>query len=266
MKIKPIPGHQLLELMQNRTYKACIENVVLDLEDANERVTNILEAASGRRNHNLSTILQIRDILYDRLFGVPGLLNALMIVVPHTHWVGNKPIIYRFDQSNDRYIIGHHDVHLSEVYSPCSFIFTAFGPMPYEWFDSTISNFEKKDLNACFAIIESINREFIVQRWPFAINLNFRFKSDIKDYPVSTIELPIKNYGDPFYGFASIEKETNKKEVSGDVQQVAWHAISDKLFDLNEDELILLNRIRKYYSDLNESDKELCLEKLELLQ
>jgi hypothetical protein len=261
MTLQPMSGGEMLALINTPDYKRKTRSFVTDVSKSMETIKNFFNGVPDESGRSIDAITKMRDLIWTSCNNNRELCNSFMIVAPHTHWKADKPIIYSFDDPNDRYIIGHHDVSVREVYYPCSFIFSDTGPIPYEWFDKTINNFHLSVLNTCYGIIESINKKLLSYRWPFGITIDFRFKNDITDPSVSTIEIPILNETDRFFGFSYIIIDKQEKYFHNDelieIEQVAWHPMSDKSLNLKKHELNTLNRIRKLFSQLNEDEKKL---------
>ncbi|MBL0237898.1 MAG: hypothetical protein IPQ02_15135 [Saprospiraceae bacterium] len=175
-----------------------------------------------------SGIVDIRDNLF-QISEHKEFANAFAIVASHTHWIDRKPIIYHYLKQENKYIIGTHSIHPDEIYYPVTFAFHDNFPLAFEWCESKLIN--ENELNVAIDIVIILNKSIFEKKYPLGIAIDFRFKSTLFEKSLPTIELPIDERRNKFFGYSEIitlEKyETNQQGEM--TEQVAWQPFSDLL-------------------------------------
>jgi hypothetical protein len=190
---------------------------------------------------NIEGIVAIRDKLF-ALTEDTRYPHALMIAAPHTHWSFDTPIVIRM--SGDDYAIGPCSPRPTERYVPVSFVFSADGPLAFEWVDESIP-LDQDEISDICDVIRRLNVEVHAYNWPLGISLNFRFKPLFSDRIVATVEFPIDDYNDDVPALiVPIERYPGPPIPPGEAQ-VAWHAYSDFAYGLDDDGVRLLRELRK---------------------
>jgi hypothetical protein len=198
---------------------------------------------------NVSEIVMLRDLIHG-IVTKEKHLNALALVACHTHWKRMKPIVYIYDVIADSYIIGLHKLNKDVSYYPVSFVYNNGKLLPYEWIaDIAVSN--KNEFQTVYGYLyqlESRLKYFKVNLDSIGLSIDFRFKKSIFSKSKPTMEDPIDDITSEFYGFSKITtlQKAKKENRINNAQQVAWHAFSDKMLELNAEELVVLNKYREF--------------------
>lgn len=249
MKLDAISGSSLMELSKSPDFQLLLRTqIAKNPEIALQQISSIygsLPEISGSLNRG---IVYIRDLLYERLgsLNIPAFFAAFAIVAPHTHWESDELITYFFDKSNSRYVIGPHEIKIQNTYYPVSFCFLDNVTIPYEWVSAELINSEH--LPQLYNVIDQLALQIAKNAPGFGLSLDFRFKANVIDPSVNTVELPIDDDNDDFDGFSEIIKEDlHLTQLDGEgLEQVAWGAQSDLALNLTAVELQLLYDVRNY--------------------
>ena len=249
----------MIELINQSDYINKIQSYQCEVNVALEKILKHYNVVPNEIGSNIDDISKIRDAIYDLNKDNAIMINCFSIIAPHTHWEKNNAIIYFYDKENSRYVIGHHLISYDTYYYPCSFVFSKNGPIPYEWIDSSSTFIQENDLLLCHKTIEKLNSLFRSKFIPLGVAIDFRFKHRLYETSIPTIEAPIANRDDKYWGFSYIYKdERNIEDISDpntQFQQVAWHSISDKVYNLESNETEILNQLRQEFSNLNYYEK-----------
>lgn len=172
--------------------------------------------------------------------------RAILIAAPHTHW-GNVTIVESYDPCNEVYMIGPSDA-FGEL-RPFSFVFSADGPIPFEFADESV-NISTEDLEELYGLISELNL-LIVREFgdglpiPLGVTINHRFKETVWGEQLFTSVEGPQDTGD---GRAivepMVESIVHPNPESPDRVQVAWPSLpSSALLDpdlSNEEAAVLL--------------------------
>jgi hypothetical protein len=127
---------------------------------------------------------------------------------------------------------------------PVSFVFSAEGPLAFEWADES-TGLEEAEISDVCEVIRRLNERVHSHHWPLGMSLNFRFKALFSDRKIATVEFPIDDYDDDVPALVvPIERYQGTPLALGEAQ-VAWHAHSDFAYGLDEDGVRLLREMRK---------------------
>jgi len=239
---EPISGADLLS-----AYAKCIDIISREISDnpliAVNKIIDKFQSIPTLSGNNIPGIIEIRDKLFE-ICKSKRIINAFSIVAAHTHWHDKMPIIYTYDLQKKEYIIGPHKIENEGIYYPVSFVFYNDFPLPYEW--CYLIPFKDAEYKKAYEIIVELNNSFHKYKYQLGISIDFRFKKSIFDKPIASVELPIIEKEDHFYGFSKYisYKSFSKNNLNITPEQVAWHPYSDSLLRLNRSELKLLNDLR----------------------
>jgi hypothetical protein len=251
-----INGNKLKNYFNDVKYKSIIfsSKVASDPTTALEKI----EAFYGQKptvdGSNIQHIKEIRDFVVQKVSDKKW-LRGLTIMAPHTHWDTLQPTIYNYQ--NDKYIIGPHKVLDQQLYTPVSFVFSIDGPIPYEWTDQSVL-IEKRDWNICYDLIYQVNDELKLYNIPLGLTIDFRFKNSLFEIGDSSLEVPIEELNNEFYGFSRIESghPILKKNNQMTTEQVSWHALSDLIYDFTSEELLLLEKLNSVISAIGDPEEK----------
>jgi hypothetical protein len=237
----PVTGRALGAAVENgylqRLFPALVAN---NPSAAKARIEQHFGCYPGLDGTNIDGIVAIRDTLF-ALTGDTRYAHALMIAAPHTHWSFDTPIVVR--KSGDDYAIGPCSPRSTERYAPVSFVFSADGPLAFEWVDESIGL--EEEISDIYDVIRRLNGRLHSYNWPLGISLNFRFKALFSDQEIATVEFPIDDYDDDVPALVvPIERYHGTRLADGEAQ-VAWHAYSDFAYGLDDDGVRLLREMRK---------------------
>ena len=258
---EPISGKTLLEIYPEYS-KLVYQSFVSDTPGiAIKRITNFFNQPPSINGNNIFGIVDIRDTLF-KVSKQKEFVNAFAIVASHTHWKDRKPITYHFLQEENRYIIGTHSINPAKTYYPVSFAFNDKFPLAFEWCESKLIN--ENELKVAAEIVIELNKSVAKKMYPIGIAIDFRFKSSLFEKPVPSIELPIDETKNEFYGYSEIITleyfEANQQ--GEETEQVAWQPFSDLMLGLDEDELEVLNNLRFLVSSEKNEDAVKIIDKL----
>jgi len=234
-------------------------------EAAVQRIAIANGVAPDRSGCNAPCIVHLRDklwdLLHDSTFGF-----ALAVTAPHTHWIGERPIIVSLCQSG--YRVGHLALHAQGLYTPISFLLTDAGPLPYEWADDSLE-LTDAELERVRPAIATLCEDPEVAGLPLGLTLNFRFKSLFSEEPVTTVEYEESHVPGETASESRIARLQDVPHAWADPAfgQVAWHAFSDREFHLTEGHANLLAALRMRLGSLrNPADADRILQQaLELV-
>lgn len=238
----PISGEALGAIIRDGYLQNLVPRLVATgPEVAVARLRDAFGAVPSRSGHDNPAIRAFREWLFDHTANGPA-KDALLIVAPHTHWDEGLPIVYRA-ASAARYVVGPTVLAPQAVYRPVSFVFSAEGPLPYEWADASIA-MPEAELESTWQAITAASQEFWREGWPLGLSINFRFKSRLfEDRPIDNVEREIA-------GDASHQSEIIRTDAGGspsaadDALQVAWHCYSDRCYGLSATESGLVEQLR----------------------
>jgi len=250
---KPISGKKLIEIYPEYS-KFLFPNFISETPgNAIKKITKFFKQSPSINGNNISGIVAIRDNLF-YIAEQKKFINAYAIVASHTHWVDRKPIIYHFLEKENKYIIGPHSINPDETYYPVSFAFDDRFPLVFEWCEAKLIN--ENEFKIAVDIVMRLNAEVCQYNYPFGIAIEFRFKSSLFEKPIPSIELPIEEKENEFFGYSEIVTleyfEANQQ--GEETEQVAWQPFSDLMLGLSLDELEVLNELRLLISQENNID------------
>lgn len=209
-----------------------------------------LVSASGEApthlGENSVDIRRVRDCI--AALGLEDhILDALIIVAPHTHW-GNAPIVCGFEKHStpQRYKIGPGTG--TAPYSAITFAFSPEGAIPYEWADATCA-ISPDELLILWGVVETVNAAVTSQDWfhkgyPLGLTLNHKFKPCFASPVSSTNEAPGPE-GDPF-SYIQMTKSFDESALAGS-DQVGWSARIPPV--LTERDVFLLQKFEEFLEE-----------------
>ena len=245
---KPISGKRLIELFTEHSPTLFPNLVSQSPQLATERAEKFFGLELTQAATNIPALAEIRNHIYgsstDKRY-----IDSFTVILPHTHWSKQTPIIYTFDKPNNRYIIGPHAVVETQTYIPVSFAFFNGGILPFEWADETVI-IANSEFDICTDIISKVASHYNHTFFPFGIAIDFRFKATLFSIFGGTIEIPEEDDNSPFaecsYILAQTDYDRNNMNLS--LAQVAWHPRSDKLLALSDEETTVLTELRTILS------------------
>ncbi|MFD0750383.1 hypothetical protein ACFQZS_09540 [Mucilaginibacter calamicampi] len=255
MLVNKITGRSLLDLIRSGYFDLIYPNFVSESVDAGlKKVEVFFGTKPNVYGSNIDAFKKIRDAIFVISKG-SSIINSLNIAVPHTHWEGQNPVIYKFQEEFNRYVIGHHEPDVNKTYFPASFVFSEQEVLPYEWLEYN-TNINEEEFSLIYAFLIELHQEVACNKWPLGINIDFRYKKTLFEESIPTVEIPLEN--EDLDGFAFIQKYADfilSSDGSDHTEQVAWSAISELSYKLNNDELNVLRSLRSKMSELK-SDSE----------
>lgn len=263
---RPISGTELLFLFKTTNYANLLfkDRIVFGADTAIEQIEKKLGERPLASGDNISEIQNIRDLLFADSNSMLD-LNGLTIIAPHTHWQKKAPVIYSFLPEKQGYVVGPQQIKNNITYTPVSFVFSEEFPLCYEWIDETIL-LDKREWQESFNIIRKLNEMLSLEKSLFGIAIDFRFRSSLKEEPVSSLELPVDFEQEGIdKDFSFIVNQSKKIERNGPsvIDQVAWHPFSRKFYNFSEDEMAILESIRDQLTAENSvEDREAILKAL----
>jgi hypothetical protein len=235
-----VPGRTLTAALDGGYLEGLFPTYVAESPDAAlARVERRFGSYPSRDGNNVEGFVHIRDALYE-VAPDARFAHATVIVTPHTHWSGRRPIVMR--RHGEDYIVGPCDVRLADRYTPISFVFTSDGPLAFEWADGSIS-FEAAEIAEVYRVVDALSRRVAAEGYPLGLALNFRFKPLFSAVTIATVEFPLAGDPDESALIVPVERYEGPADAS-DIAQVAWHAYSDLLYGLDPDGLALLRQMR----------------------
>ncbi|MEI7583332.1 hypothetical protein [Runella sp.] len=90
------------------------------------------------------------------------------------------------------------------------------------------------------------------------LTIDFRFKNSLFEIGDSSLEVPIEELNNEFYGFSRIESghPILKKNNQMTTEQVSWHALSDLIYDFTSEELLLLEKLNSVISAIGDPEEK----------
>ncbi len=246
-----LKGNELSQLFEDGTYSSYLfpNYVELGPAIAVKKIAFFFNLQRPFYGYDVLGIEAIRDCISKNQKN--GFKNsALVISAPHTHWDTTKPIIHHFDSTRNRYVVGLHNVVLTENYKPVSFVLTERGLIPYEWADSSVQ-INSKELKTCLSIAHDLQDKFGSKGWPLGISIDFRFKeSSLFEDNIGTVEVPTVDIDET--KFSSLIKFSDfiNQEYQPPIEQVSWLSESDNDLGLSESEIGILKDTRKILKSL----------------
>lgn len=249
----PIKGIDLINIFPTYAKHLYPDFIGENPKDSLQRVKKKFGKKPNISGNNIDGIRLIRDALF-KVAKSERNLNPFVITASHTHWINPKPIIYKFDKKNKRYLIGQHNIDSGKTYYPVSFVFDNKKYLPYEWLgDENIFTGEYK---SSINVIREVTKNLNITKYPFGLSIDFRFKKNLFDKPIPTVELPIDENTDKYFGYSQIitQKHFAESSQTESTEQVGWHPFSDKLLKLNKSELKVLEELRTYLKRVKNKD------------
>lgn len=104
---------------------------------ARQRISERYSCVLAKNGCNIEGIADLREMIRKRDSNLK-FARALFISAPHTHWEDEK-IVESFDAAENLILNGPvpSTDHCGEL-RPVSFVFSADGPIPYEWADQSV--------------------------------------------------------------------------------------------------------------------------------
>jgi hypothetical protein len=180
--------------------------------------------------------------------------NALVITAPHTHWHSKNPTI--ISSAGRRYLIGPRNIHTNNRYLPVSFVFSASGPLAYEWADETIT-IDTKQASVALEAVQWLNERAWKSSWPLGIGLNFRFKDLFSPEIIPNLECQLEDLEDldnPSEPLAEIHRTADYVATrhNPNVEQVAWGLTFSSSYNLSAGETAAICALRRHLSNFND--------------
>lgn len=259
MMLKKITGKSLFDLAQSGYFDIIYPEYVSESVNAGlKKIEIFFGTRPNAYGSNIDAFKEIRDSIFLLSKG-SNIINSLNIAIPHTHWEGQNPVIYRFQEKSNKYIIGHHPPDLSKEYFPVSFVFSEKEVLPYEWLEYD-SKIKEKEFYQAYDLLIELHKKTAVNKWPLGVNIDCRFKATLSQESVPTVEVPLNE--DDLEGFAFVQKYSEYIQTDGPehTDQVAWPAISELSYNLKPNELNILRNLRSKMSELSSDlERELFL-------
>ena len=238
-------GHSLIKLFSDTQIHQRIFPGLAALNSA-ESVERILKKSGTRRDFFLWEIpcfwLVGRELWED----FSDQVHSILLQAPHTHWDVFNPIIYEYDELGDRYLVSSRGPELENQYKPVSFVWSGKEILPYEWIDCSVK-LDRLELLNCYKVIAQLFHTIARYDLPVGLGVSFRFKQQLTDVSIDSLEIPLPSTQEAFYGKASqIIRESDRtrlKEVGAedaDIERVGWYLVGDGLGLLTDDDVDLL--------------------------
>jgi hypothetical protein len=153
---------------------------------------------------------------------------------------------------------------------PFSFVFSADGPIPYEWADETVP-VTKTDLDEIYAFINQLNAAVVknvsrVLPIPLGIAINHRFKRSVWDEQVfSFAEGPHDEENGRAVIRPVVESVVERESRYPNQVQVAWSAFPNDSFirpDLTVEEAAVYRRLEDLLRDMRPQEGVAFMEDL----
>lgn len=210
--------------------------------EAIRRLIRAYTAIPNRLGTNCSGFLELRRAIC-HLAGADytNYVNALILMVPHTHWDPDI-VVQTLDARGDRYWIGPQEG--TPPFYAVSFVFHQDGPVPYEWADASCG-LRRADLMPLWDFLERLNAAVVSSPWflnphPIGITINHRFKRPFETPLSSTHESPSQTEA----GLSMIERAPSALDLRGTAgDQVGWPAAL--IPDLNDQELSAVQELEQ---------------------
>lgn len=243
LDVKIYKGDKLLEKIKNGYFKFLFPNLVADtVVSSLERLESFFGTKPDLYGSNIELFQVIREEIFYELNNESA-INSLMLVAPHTHWDGENPIVYSYDEECKKYFIGHQKIKPENYYLPVSFVFYKSNAHPYEWLSTNKIGGLEQEIIELSQKISNSNFFKSSPSVPIGLCINFRFKESLNVIGERTVETPSD---DPKLAVIETYSEyIEKNESDYHTEQVAWTAICDLSYDLKADELNLLREMRK---------------------
>jgi len=259
-----LSGRELLSLY-TPAYRGSLfsQKVIFDPSDSLKKIKEHFGVLPSKDGGNIAGIRLIRDLLYKVALN-EKILRGLTITAPHTHWIGEIPVIYSYNSQENIYVIGPRHPSSTEKYIPVSFVFNRGTPLAYEWIDESVKLDEAEWRNCC-EVIQSLNNALPDVDLPLGIAIDFRFKASLLDNASPSLETPMVSIDPESKNFSYITNELASRKIDEHetIEQVSWHAISDLFFQFSDKENLILNDMRSYLE--NFENEKLQLETIETL-
>jgi hypothetical protein len=192
--------------------------------------------------------------------------RSLLITAPHTHW-GDQAIVESFDAHRRMYLIGTQS---AVPVAPYSFVFSANGPIPYEWADDSVP-LDRAELEEARTFIGRLNglvaAEFPELPIPLGVTIDHRFKKSIFERQIfSFVETPPAEKNGPSIVRAMVESVVEANPLYPGALQAAWFSAPDEQrsdTDLDERERAALVRLEKILAEQPPEDALRFVEELE---
>jgi hypothetical protein len=169
--------------------------------------------------------------------------NAFTILAPHTHWSEDRPIIYKFEECAQRYVVGNLKIEPKANYVPVSFVFVAGSPLPYEWLEVS-HDFRSDDWLSEMQKVPEFAEVLCAKNIPLGIGLDFRFKRLLTDAHVATVENPSDDGHDRYSFIVQFDDFVRNGGKVQDIEQVSWSVHDDAFLGFSENDSVLLTDFR----------------------
>ncbi|HEY1267809.1 MAG TPA: hypothetical protein VGH16_11180 [Candidatus Binatia bacterium] len=192
--------------------------------------------------------------------------RSLLITAPHTHW-GERAIVESFDADRRIYLIGAQS---AVPVAPYSFVFSADGPIPYEWAGDSVP-LNAAELEEARTFIGRLNAfvaaEFPDLPIPLGVTIDHRFKKSIFDAQIFAFaETPPPSGHGPSIVRALVESVVEANPRYPGALQAAWFSAPDEPPShaaLDERERAALARLEKILAGQPPDDALRFVEELE---
>jgi hypothetical protein len=240
---KPILGMNLDILYSNYSNYLIPEFIADNPNLALKQIKKTFKKKPNVDGNNIEGIVKLRNEIFT-IAKKEKYINPFVITASHTHWDKPKPVIYKFDKNNKRYLIGQHKIDKKLIYYPVSFVFDNQNYLPYEW--AVNINFITNEYIKAISIVRMLTKKINVTKYPLGISIDFRFKNSLFDKPIPTVELPIDEIENKYYGYSEIITLENfeSSQIEETTEQVGWYPFSDYLLNLDNSEQKILNELR----------------------
>ncbi len=154
--------------------------------------------------------------------------RSLLITAPHTHW-GEQTIIESFDADRRMYLIGAQS---ATAVAPYSFVFSAKGPIAYEWAGDSVP-LVRAEIETAKTFIDRLNAlvvtEFPELPIPLGVTIDHRFKKSIFDAQIFAFaETPPPGGDGPSIVRAFVESVVEANPLYPGALQAAWFSATDE--------------------------------------
>src|ERR1017187_1431397 len=194
-------------------------------ETARERIRGRYHCELTQSGRGCPGIALLRDLIQS-IDSDLRFARSLFITAVHTHW-GEGKIVISFDPGRNIFLSG--PTASSGTLRPFSFVFSAAGPVPYEWADESVP-VGRPHLDELYAFIVGLNEVVVASAAddlpiPLGVTINHRFKRSVWDEQVfSFAEGPHDEENGRAIVRPVVESIVDAKPQYPDQVQVAWSA------------------------------------------
>jgi hypothetical protein len=186
--------------------------------------------------------------------------SFVSILAPHTHWSYSRPILYKYCASQDRYIVGLHEVNPEEWYRPVSFIAHNRCVFAYEWLDESVP-LDDLVWERAVQKIHSILRDSVTDEEPISLGVDFRFREDTgrenSHSESGSVEFPVNIRSANKQEFSLIVRGAVAQEIdfgSRESLAVGWPCRSIGYYDLSPEQARLLDAIKAMLTNIPQKE------------